>query len=131
MPCTNVQVHKAGIDLYTFSITYTQVHHNHHRFMHFCTGCLTCETLPNRPVLSCQFCLLHRPPRGGHFEYHVTASSRQVPRPLLCVCLVLSGNLIPVGCCGRLSFYKGGTQLAPARSRGNIPKCEIQYMYLS
>ena len=36
--------------------------------MHNCTGCLTCETLPNRTVLSCHFCLLHRPPRAQSGE---------------------------------------------------------------
>ena len=36
--------------------------------MHFCTCCLTGEKLPNRPVLTCHFCLLHRPPSAQSGE---------------------------------------------------------------
>ena len=32
--------------------------------MHFCTGCLIGENLPNSTVLSCHFCLLYRPSKS-------------------------------------------------------------------
>ena len=66
-----------------------------------------------------------------NFESRVTASSRRVPRPLLCVYMVLSGSWVFSVC---FVWFQSpvpvqdhmGTQLAPARSRGMIRNARIE-----